>query len=777
MNIFTHPSPGHVKALMLALSLGISTFSIAATTDHLLGPTGMRGADSKKEIKITAVEKGSPADGKLKPGDVILGVNGKKFNTNPRREFADAINASEGKALAGRMTLELKGNKQAELQLKVYGDFSDTAPANCPKTNALVTAIADRIITDPKALANDGLCVGWLGLIATGEEKYLEFVKRELPKQPWANPDRAHFLAIIKGEEESGYVGWYWGYQLTALCEYHLLTGDKSVLPAIETYALALSLGQDPAGIWGHRMATQRLNGRLPGYSHINQPSLVCFIGLSLAKRCGIKLPELDRAISKCQGFYNTFTDKGAIPYGVHNPNSAGYNNNGMSGSAAVAMALCNDKHAAAFFSRQVANGYDNLESGHGSYLFNVLWTPIGTNVAGPEATSEFSKRSRWLYTLYRSWDDRFTHDGDTHKSVETSGILLLNYSLPRKKLFITGRDADSSIWLKGKQVQEVLGYCKIDFKKLSEAELLSMFGHEAPQVRRGAPWTLRERQGDFHGKVEELIRTGTTLEKISAVGYFGYKCPPELALPRIPLLGEILRDPNQNIEVRCAAAEAISCHAAQAHPYFDDILRLLLTEKPDATYGVLDGNLGSALCNISKNPYGDGLVKDKELFYKAVKKMSRNPRQRERGDAMILLTHMPIEDFPLVAEEIRTVMLNRDPSYHSYHNPGQTLVPGAQVLARLGIRDGLDWAIQTLETPDGKGSFKRAAAQEVLLTYGAHSKEKVEEIKNNPERLTNFTSGRFGRTWKKILERIEKGETATPKLISYEEALKPAKP
>lgn len=778
MNSFMQSLLRFVLPLACALVLGFSvTPLVAKETDHLLGPTGMRGTAGKKDIKVTKVEKGSPADGKLKPGDVIVGVNGRKFQASPRREFADAINQSEGKALAGRMVLELKSGKQAELQLQALGDYSDTAPADCPKTAALVTNIAGRLVTDPKALADDSLCVGWLGLMATGDEKMLEFVKRELPKQAWAKPDRDHFMAILSGEQASGYVGWYWGYQLTALAEYHLLTGDTSVLPAIETYALALSLGQDPAGLWGHRMATRDHNGRLHGYSHINQPSLVCFIGLCLAKRCGIELPEVDRAIAKCRGFFNTFTGKGTIPYGVHDPNSAAYNNNGMSGLAAIAMGLCGDKAAAAFFSRQAANGYDTLESGHASHFFNVLWTPLGANVAGPEVTREFSKRSRWLYTLYRAWDDRFTYDGEGHKSIATSGALLLHLCLPRKQLVITGRDADASIWLTGAKVNEVMDWNRIDFKQLSGDELLAMFGHEAPQVRRAAPWTLREKGGEFHGKVEELIRSGNHLEKLSAIGYFGYKCPSDVALPRLSLLGEVLRDAGQDMEVRTAAASALSWHAPQAREYFQDMLELLVADKPDAKFGILDGEIGQALCVLTQDPFGDGLVKDKDLFYRAVAKLSRNPRQKNRGSAMQLLVHMPIEDFPRVAEEVRTVTLNRDPSYHSYHNPQSTLVPGAQVLANLGIRDGLDWAMQTLETVDGKGSFKRAAAQGVLLAYGAHSKDKVEEIKKNPERLVNFSEGRFGRTWKKILERIEKGEAPTPSLMSFEEAAKQGKP
>lgn len=58
--------------------------------DWTLGPTGARGwiwgrdleTTDARQILITKVEKGSPADGVLEPGDVILGVNGKPFDSD-----------------------------------------------------------------------------------------------------------------------------------------------------------------------------------------------------------------------------------------------------------------------------------------------------------------------------------------------------------------------------------------------------------------------------------------------------------------------------------------------------------------------------------------------------------------------------------------------------------------------------------------------------------------------------------------------------------------------
>jgi len=56
--------------------------------DWLLGPTGLRGwmflrhedlTTTSRQILVTAVDKGSPADGLVQVNDVILGVFGKPF--------------------------------------------------------------------------------------------------------------------------------------------------------------------------------------------------------------------------------------------------------------------------------------------------------------------------------------------------------------------------------------------------------------------------------------------------------------------------------------------------------------------------------------------------------------------------------------------------------------------------------------------------------------------------------------------------------------------------
>ncbi|MEI6537013.1 MAG: DUF6288 domain-containing protein, partial [Verrucomicrobiaceae bacterium] len=108
-----------------------------------LGPTGALGWMSvqsgmtvnSRQILITKVEKGSPADGKLETGDVVLGVFGQPFSEDARKTFGRAIGEAETEKRQGILPLMIwrKGKTQnIELKLQVMGAYSDTSPYDCP---------------------------------------------------------------------------------------------------------------------------------------------------------------------------------------------------------------------------------------------------------------------------------------------------------------------------------------------------------------------------------------------------------------------------------------------------------------------------------------------------------------------------------------------------------------------------------------------------------------------------------------------------------------------
>ena len=113
------------------------TIPEGATHDWNLGPTGARGwmysnkleTSEARQVLITSVEAGSPADGILQEGDVLLGVGGRPFRFDPRTEIGRAITAAEtssGRLVFSRWRDGRRGS--ATIELPVFGRYAPTAP-------------------------------------------------------------------------------------------------------------------------------------------------------------------------------------------------------------------------------------------------------------------------------------------------------------------------------------------------------------------------------------------------------------------------------------------------------------------------------------------------------------------------------------------------------------------------------------------------------------------------------------------------------------------------
>lgn len=768
--------------------LGASSLFAKGAQSYNLGPTGLVGTVSKNSIKVSEVHKGSPADGKIKKGDQIIGTGNGKFRKDVRAELATAIDEVETEKAGGKLTLVLKGNKKVDLQLKVLGRYSDTAPFKCTKSDAIIKQAADYLakqINDSlsadskKHKKGGGFNSGAthsaiLGLMATGEKKYIDLVKKYMKQAPWVTnpPSQEDMDALLKGDKDMGYVGWYWGYNLITLGEYYLLTGDKSVLPAIERYSVSLARGGDAGGLWGHRMATVKRNGRLPGYSHMNQSCLSSFMGLLFAEKCGIKDPRLLKGIDKAHKYFSSYTGKGGFPYGVHGPQSSAYNNNGMSGSAAVCMNIKGDKEGTKFFSQLSATAYDNLEQGHASNFFNPLWTPLGANLSGPEVSHQFFKNSLKFHTLYRNWDGSFSRYGkEGGKEGSQTGVALLTYCMPRKAILITGKDSDQSLYVKGAEATKIVGRSKFDYKSQSVDELLAMFGNPIPHVTRAAVWTLREKEGNFIPKLVEMMEKGNKIEKMSAIGYFGYKCPPEQALPQIERIGAILKNKNEDPEVRATAAYALAWQGEKAYKYLNDMCQLIVEDEPNDYFREIDIGVGKSINILCGTPFKTGIVSDKTLYYKAASKLMDHKRQHGRSEGVKMISDMPIEDFHIMAEKIMHIVEDKDPTYHSYHSWQSTIGPAIGILADLNIKEGLPHAAGVLEREGGKFGFKVRMLCATLPKYGGNAKEALQKIKKLKS-VENIQKGRFKGMWNKMVKTIEEDKNAK-KLITFEEAMK----
>jgi len=750
------------------------------------GPTGFFAKRYTDHLVIDAVEKDSPSDGKLMKGDIIVAVDGKPISLDAYNQFTKAVDRAETKEGRGELKLKIrrtgelpagstatieakkKGKDAAKtpvtpvkpqevkelevvLNLKVLGKYASSAPVSCPKTDALITQTADYLI---KSKNYGKLNWGLLGLLATGEDKYIKVVRDYLHAAEWAQPpkDPEELVGITTSS-----TAWYWGYRALLLTEYYLLTGDKFVLPAIKKFAIGLAAGQDQAGLYGHRMHYPPL-GRAFGYGVMNQPTIPIFISLILAEKCGVKDKRVRNAIERTHGHYNKWIGEGALPYGNHGPSINQFTNNGTSGSLAVAFALLGNKKGASFYGAMSAAASEEILLGHGGPVWNILWSGLGANVLGPEMTTAYNNEIHWLRTVTRTWNGRFVEMKGWGSGLNTgswsSGSHLLNLNTGRRKIHITGKGMDKSLWVNAEEAEEIVEAGNIDSS--SDESLLILLGSPYPPVRYKAAQALAMRDAQVADEVMELLAKGTPNQRIGAIH----------AIQNLKIEGteddllNIVKNEKEELWVRQVAARALG-GMKEAKKFAPELLKALVKDKPYDPYRELDLALGGALVKLySPDPYATDL--DKDMFYKGVAKLLDHKHASGRGAGMVLIRNLPEEDLPKVIDKMVYLIEDKDKTYTSYTGSGRQ--DALEILYRHGIKESMDYTLSTMKEPTGRGGPRMRARTRLLKTFGAEAKyliPKIKEVlgKNGDEIIKNIEASRESRKMITIEEAKEKGQ------------------
>jgi hypothetical protein len=646
-----------------------------------LGPTGARGwmhvsenfmTGEARQILVTGVDAGSPADGVLQAGDVILGIGGEHFATDARKSLGRAIDEAEAEQRKGMLRLTRwrpvegavprKGKEETVvLKLKVMGSFSKTAPYDCAKSERILRDAEARLLESDDWGKFGGKA---LALLATGDPKHHPLVREFIHAAKWAKPD----LQI--GLDSGGLVCWGYGFHNLLLTEYFLATGDEYVLPAIREYAVKISMGQSSAGTWGHGFAWKskndgRIHGHLGGYGAVNQAGLPCFLSLILSKKCGVDHPELDAAIERSATFFRSFVGHGSIGYGFHRPsleiNANGRNGmsgNGKNGVAALAFRMLGDEHSTRFFSRLTASLHNTCEYGHSGNSYSYFWDPLGAHCGGPENVAAFLRELRWYHTLTRMPDGRFVYQqlggiyGGGLLDPTVSQVLIA--TLPRRALHITGKGMNEAPLLNQAEVEATIaaGHWRlVDPATRSADDLIGELDTWSPIAREWIAKALGTKQGDFTPQLIELLKSDRAEARAgacAALGYQGEKAAAAVAL----LAGALHDDPIVAVPASYALAR-INKPAAKVLP---EILAAMLAREESGLMRPIQQAMSFAL---GYDPgrvaplYFDGLLPslakdgnpldglDRELLYPAIAKLLQDPGGRTRGCAAYALTSL----------------------------------------------------------------------------------------------------------------------------------------
>lgn len=714
--------------------------------DWALGPTGARGwiytndghSAEARQILITTVSKGSPADGALMTGDVILGIEGKTFAGDARIQFANAIGVAETEKSGGKLRLlRWRAGKTEDVVIKlaVLGSYSATAPYNCQKSKRIFElgcrSLARRMADANYARSMNPIprSLNGLALLASGNKEWHPMLQKEAQ---WA----AGFTA-------EGFATWYYGYILSFLAEYVMATNDQSVVPGLKRLALESARGQSPVGTWGHRFANP--GGNLEGYGCMNQPGLSLCIGMVLAREAGVKEPELDRAISKAANFLKWFVNKGAVPYGDHQPFPA-HEDNGKCSSAAVLFDLLGDREATEYFTKMSTAAYSERERGHTGNYFNVLWALPGVARSGPLAIGAYMKEQAWYYDLARGWETNFSYQGSPvgeeehgkYTSWDCSGGYLLGYALPLKSLVLTGKKPFCMTAFNAAQVDAVIaagrdyGYKdKNTYDRRTTEQLIAGLSSWSPFVRLRSANALGRREGDFIPTLTKML-TGSNRDArygaCQALGALGPRA--DVAAPQ---LRAMLKDPDPWLQ--CLAAESLPSLGPEARKSsVSDLLALSVSKNPADPRRLAARSAGSALFSNypgargPKSILADSLAGvDRTQLYPALQSLMNHEDSVARGFAGKTFTQLSDQDLVALLPAITKAIEHLAPSNEMFGD-GVRLA-GLDLLSRLHIREGMNLCVAVMEPSRWGAGNRIPKCAEFLARYGAEAKAVLPQL------------------------------------------------
>jgi HEAT repeat protein len=704
--------------------------------DWLLGPTGLRGwmyfrhedlTAASRQILVTAVDKGSPADGVVQVNDVILGVFGGRFTDDARRSFGRAIATAEEKTGILPLLLWRDGKtSSAELKLKVLGAYSATAPYNCPKSKAIFEQ-GCRLIAE-RGFENADIPdhLNALALLASGEEKHHATLGKYAKK----------VAESLKPEDTWN---WYIAYGNLFLSEYALATGRKNAFSDLEEVTLRGVKNQCMNGMWGHAPALP--NGHSEGYGGMNVIGLPLTISLVLAREAGVSDPALDKAIDKSAKFLRYYVGKGAIPYGDHPAWGNAHDDNGKSSCAAVLFDLLEDRAAATFNSWMATAAYDHREQGHCGNFWNMLWALPGASRAGPLATGAYLKEQAWYYDLSRNWKGAFVYqqieagdENNNYNEWDLTGGYLLSFGLYQKSLRILGKKPCIAPELDAAAVNNVIAAGRDRYPEgekngyftRPDEKLIEGLKSWSPAVRYHSAEVIGKRGGNFAPALLEML-VGTDryarYGAVEALGRLG-----KYAASALPKLRSTLKDPDTWLQ--CLAAEALARLGDKES--VSDLFTMSLSPSPADPRRMHQRAASRALFS----PY-PGNDEPRALLSDSLDGVDRKQLH------LVMLSFLENDDSVVRAAIIPAIGKLNDrelaPLLPTLVRAVETLAPtnemwgddirqsGLDILSQRHIREGMLLCVSTIEWRWGLEVKPR---MEYLARYGKHAREVLPELR-----------------------------------------------
>jgi len=426
----------------------------------LLG-VGLLGFDALTEHKqsvltVMTVRGGSPAaKAKIKEGDVILGASAMPLPVNDldpgwewfhRSHEAILGRSTEAALTGGKRTLPLAILREGlpltvNLELPRSRPFTTMNPATDPEAAAMLKdmiAFLENSQRDNGSWSDDIIRTTFssLALLATGEKKYRSRVKKAVE---WS-------LEKYPEPEAYGNLGfWAGAYAGILYSEWHLLTGDKQVLPHLGALRDWAVKGQHNS-TWNVPALGHGPSGLPYDNKSLVAPTCHLLVFEALARRCGMKsgIWELTMPFMEMAWSDPKEGGHGALGYNrSYKDTEEFWSRSGLFAMAAQLRGERTDMRDA--MTGFMATHHPWLRNSHAYGEPGASWGLLGLNLTKPEVFAGILKEYAWWFSL--AWEPghglHFTqpHMGAPYMGEED--LINATYALvlqaPKRNLHLTG--------------------------------------------------------------------------------------------------------------------------------------------------------------------------------------------------------------------------------------------------------------------------------------------------------------------------------------------------